>query len=64
MYYNKQVIDTKTYFTDFENEHYTRFDQVPWASFVNNITSVAFNDSIKPLSLAYWFYNCSNLTTI
>ena len=35
-----------------------------WYSKRSTITTVEFVNKIKPVSTAYWFYNCSKLTTI
>lgn len=63
-YTNNQIIDTKMYFRDFENSTFLNIDTIPWIRFSSNITKVEFNNPIKPLSTAYWFYNCTNLATI
>lgn len=52
---------SKTHFSvDIANNIDTR----PWASYINNITSVTFKEKIVPTLLVNWFNNCENLTTI
>lgn len=59
-YTNNQVDETKTYYTGIE----TNTEIPAWASNSSSITSVTFDDVIKPISTASWFYGCSALTTI
>ena len=49
-----------TVYTGFEEKAYTDCSQVPWyADGTNlNIKSVVVKDVIKPISTAYWFYEC------
>ena len=63
-YTNNQIIDTKMYFKDFQNSIFPNISFIPWIRFSSSITKIEFNDVIKPLSTAYWFYGCTNLTTI
>lgn len=35
----------------------------PWYSQRGNIKSVSFDNIIKPVNTAYWFYSCANLTS-
>lgn len=49
-----------TVYTGFEETAYTSYTQVPWYADGNNknIKSVMVEDVIKPISTAYWFYQC------
>lgn len=56
--YNGKAV-TKVY-TGFEEKAYTDCSQVPWYTDGTNlnIKSVVVKDVIKPISTAYWFYEC------
>ena len=56
--YNGKAVTTV--YTGFEEKAYTDCSQVPWyADGTNlNIKSVVVKDVIKPISTAYWFYEC------
>lgn len=49
-------------YTGFEDTEYTSQASVPWNSNMKNIKNVSFNNEIKPISLARWFYNAVNMT--
>ena len=51
----------KTY-TGFETETYTGY--APWYENRTSIKAVSFKDVIKPVSTAYWFSTCRNLTDV
>ena len=56
----------KTY-TGFETERYTissSYEDTPWHENVNSIKTVSFKDIIKPVSTAWWFHGCRNLTNV
>ena len=56
---NGAVVTGDEYFTDFENTV-----QIPWTEKEKSIITVNFLDAIAPVTTAYWFDNCSNLTSI
>ena len=43
---------------------YTTYTEVPWYNERMSITTVDFTNKVIPNNTAYWFYDCSNLTTI
>ena len=51
----------KTY-TGFETKAYTTSGIAPWYENRKSIKAVSFKDVIKPVSTAYWFDECKNLT--
>ena len=58
-----QVYNGKTVtsvYTGFEEANYTSASQVPWHAdgTYKNIKRVIIQDKIKPVSTAYWFYEC------
>ena len=56
----------KTY-TGFETERYTissSSSYTPWYGNRESIKVVSFKDVIKPVSTAWWFYGCRNLTNV
>ena len=54
----------KTY-TGFETKTYTgSSNYAPWYENRTSIKAVSFKDVVKPVSTAYWFYNCRNLTDV
>lgn len=59
-YTNGQTDGTKTYYTDIETTNYASQPAVPWYSLSSDITSVTFEDKIKPRSTAYWFNGFDN----
>ena len=59
-YTQGQIIDTITYYTGIETTVYTSSSGVPWKNYTYNIKSIIFNDSIKPVSTAYWFMSFDN----
>ena len=52
-------------YTDIEMSSYTTGSKVPWYPRKNNVKRVyvANNQSIKPISMAHWFYFCSHMTS-
>lgn len=48
-------------YTGFEDAAYGSASQVPWVSERESVQSVRFEGGIKPVSMAYWFYKCTNL---
>ena len=56
-YTNEQTDGTKTYYTNIETLQATQHQQIPWDSNHKNVQSVIFQDTIKPVSTAYWFYS-------
>ena len=54
-----------TIFTGFESEQYTSVKTAPWYSYKDKIkkVSVAENQTISPISTAFWFYNCRNIVS-
>ena len=65
-YTNNQVVGTKTYWMGIESLNPIGTSQIPWYSKRTSIQLVTFEDTISPISTAYWFYGCNNalLTTI
>ena len=54
----------KTY-TGFETKKYTGYnDYAPWYENKTSIKAVSFKDVVKPVSTAYWFDECRNLTSV
>ena len=53
----------KTY-TGFETERYGYPDYAPWYENRESIKTVSFKDVVKPVSTAYWFDECRNLTSV
>ena len=50
---------------DISNLQYTSGNSVPWYfAYYKTITTVNFVNKISPNKTAYWFVNCSNLTTV
>lgn len=74
-YYRREIpqagdtFDGKTVtavYTGFSTATYTSASSVPWYSDRASITSVSFASefaAVQPVSTAFWFYYCSNLTT-
>lgn len=58
--YNGKAVTTV--YTGFEEKAYTSSTQVPWYADgkYKSIKSVVVKDTIKPVSTAYWFYNCES----
>ncbi len=56
--------ETYTAYDDISESEWTSNTQMPWYNVKSNITTVEFVDKIAPISTSYWFYSCSNLTTI
>ena len=52
-------------YTGWDTTKYTSSRTAPWYNDGNytNIISVSFNGSVAPISTAYWFYKCINLTS-
>lgn len=46
-----------------EEDVYASSAAVPWASYAANIHDVAFLDEVHPTSIAYWFYDFTNVMT-
>lgn len=59
-YSNGYTDGTKTYYTGFETAIYDEYPFAPWYNKHNSITSVSFENQIRPLSTAYWFVECQN----
>ena len=53
----------KTY-TGFETARYGSPNYVPWHENSESIKAVSFKAAVKPVSTAYWFYKCKNLTSV
>ena len=54
----------KTY-TGFETETYTGYpNYAPWYKNKASIKTVSFKDVVKPISTAFWFDECKNLTDV
>ena len=53
-------------YTGFETEKYTGnpSDYAPWYKNRRSVKSVSFKDAIKPVSTAWWFADCVNVTKI
>ena len=51
--YNGKIV--KGAYSGFEEEIYTAASQVPWYSSNTVIANVTFEDTIRPISTAYWF---------
>ena len=52
-------------YTGFETKKYTGYnDYTPWYENKTSIKAVSFKDVVKPVSTAYWFYSCRNLTNV
>lgn len=63
-YTNRQAVDTKIYYTGIENTPILPVSDLPWIDQKENISKVIFNDVVRPLSCALWFYSMSNLVGI
>lgn len=51
-------------YTDFIEDHFES-GNAPWyTDYAETITSVSFDDTVTPSSIAYWFYGCTSLTDI
>lgn len=53
-----------TIYAGFESASYSSADEVPWSADKASINKVVFKNAVKPLSTAYWFDGCANLTSI
>ena len=51
-------------YTGFETKKYTGSSHAPWYENRESIKVVSFKDVIKPVSTAYWFDECKNLTSV
>ena len=49
-------------YTGFETKKYNHYSKAPWYNDNKSIKSVYFKSVIKPVSTAYWFYECDKLT--
>ncbi len=49
-------------FSGFEDVAYSTNSKVPWYSLHTDIAAVCFDDEVKPVSCAYWFYLQQNCT--
>lgn len=47
-------------FTDFEDQYYSADDMPPWAAYSRDVQRVTVRNSIRPVSLAFWFFEFSN----
>ena len=64
---SENPIPTKTIsskYGDISGETYFPASSIPWYDQITQITTVEFVNKIKPISTAYWFCNCSELTMI
>ena len=48
----------------FETATYTSVSNVPWTSYASSITTITFENEIKPVSTAYWFAGFDNATSL
>ena len=60
LYTNNQVDGTKTYYTGIETTNYASASDISWYSNRTSITSIVFEDEIRPVSTALWFNRMSN----
>ena len=61
--YNEKTV-TAVY-TGIETTNYSSSTKPGWiSSYASSITNVTFEDTITPISTAYWFNGCSSLTVI
>ena len=51
-------------YTGFETKKYTGSSHAPWHENKASIKTVSFKDAVKPISTAYWFYDCDKLTDV
>ena len=51
-------------YTGFETARYGSPNYVPWHENSESIKAVSFKAAVKPVSTAYWFYKCKNLTSV
>ena len=51
-------------YTGFETKKYTGSSHAPWHENSESIKAVSFKAAVKPVSTAYWFYKCKNLTSV
>lgn len=51
-------------YTGIETDKYNYSSDVPWYSKRSSITNIQSVDTIKPVSITYWFYNCTALTSL
>lgn len=56
------TVRTGTVWSVDENYTYSYSSSVPWISRVSDIKTVSFAHTIAPVSMAYWFSGCSNLS--
>ena len=49
---------------DIGNLNIDSSDNLPWKDYETSVTTVTFEENIKPIYTAYWFYGFNNLTTI
>ena len=61
---SKRGVGLKASGTSWVLGSYTSASNVPWYSYATSITGVQVTETITPTSTAYWFYGCSNLTTV
>lgn len=65
--HDTSIIERKTVSKTYGNVANIEFaspSEVPWNSDVNSIKTVTFANEVSPISLDFWFNNCTNLTTI
>lgn len=48
----------------FETATYTSESSLPWTSYASSITTITFENEIKPVSTAYWFAGFDNATSL
>ena len=60
--YASKTVKERYVFSSDEIFNYTDA-KAPWYNNKSDIQTVEFRDVIKPISTAYWFYSCDNLTT-
>ena len=51
-------------YTGFETTTYSNASSVPWYSKRTSVTKITLNNSVVPISTAYWFYGMTNLNKI
>lgn len=51
-------------YTGFETSDYTDAQTAPWATYASTVKQVAVESEIKPISIAFWFRNFTNCTSI
>ncbi len=63
-YTDGQEVDTKTYYTGFEDKDYSENMRPPWLIHWSDIEKVDFRTTVVPRTFAFWFFDCQNLLEV